>query len=302
MTHDDEGKAKEGRGEGDATPSLADRLAVLMDVRRQPDGRRWNSAALARAASDQFHVKVSKEMVAGILRGDQQNPGSDIRNALAELLGVPLEFFSRPINDRIRGVIAQWYEDLLCLQREAGPVEEPDTGADAGGPVVDEEALTTTAVLGVSQQVKLIAAGIAAEAGVNQSQAEALLQLANAKRCMTIGEFGEACRTPSATTSRNADALAAEGLIREDRDTNRRKRSIEITPKGREIVDRHTRVPADEFLEALGLASMDPAERAVAWKVLGALAGRKSSAAASQTSPGEVDGDSREPPGRRGVA
>lgn len=303
MTDDDEGKATERRGTAEYEPTLAEKLALLIDVRRQPDGRRWNGAALARSLSGQYGVTVSKEMITGVLRGDQLNPSSNTRNGLAELLGVPLEYLAEPINDRIKHVIADVHHDLLRQQREVGATDQDKPLDDTGdSPSPDEEALTSTLVLGVNQRVRLIADGVAKETGVTTSQAEALLELAGAGRSMTIGEFAVACRTPSATTTRIADALEARDLIIGGlQQGDRRVRRIEISARGQEIVDRHTRAPASAVLEAMDSVASTPAERQVLFKVLAALAGMNGAPEFSSTDE-QPDKDSPGPPEERGVA
>ncbi|WP_146772045.1 MarR family winged helix-turn-helix transcriptional regulator [Lentzea atacamensis] len=284
------------------------KLQLLMDVCRRPDGSRWRGGKdIADDLLARTGVEVTPSQISALIRGAHQNPHAKTRDGLAELFGVPLEYLAAPVSDRIRRITAEVHDDLLRQQRDGTASEHAqDSAAEAGddAAAADEAMLTTTFVLGVNQQVKAIAAGIAEESGLTPSQAEALLQLANTRRSMTLGEFASACGKPGPTMTRVADALEAQELICQcPLETDRRVRRVTISTKGQELVDRHTRAPAAAVLEALDLEGMDPASRAIAFKVLGALAGLKDGApTGTQTAPGEVDKDSPGPPDVRGVA
>lgn len=73
-------------------PDLAARLNRLFEVSRQPHGSRWTLAA-ASSALTAAGVPVSDIYLGRLKSGEKANPSAQLLHAIAELFGVPLEYF-----------------------------------------------------------------------------------------------------------------------------------------------------------------------------------------------------------------
>lgn len=232
--------------EGTQLPSIAEKVQLLMRVRRRADGSRWRATDirndLLNLPGGVVKVDVTLSMIAKVINGRQPNPGPLLRAGLAELFDVPSEYFLPPVSGRIAQVAAAVHRELT--EQDAASMAVVD--AEVAEPVSADmpEPSWTSVARGLTLGVKRIAEGIAEELSLTVGQAEALLHLAGSeKTSVSIEQMAAVCEVHAATASRIADVLEDRGLLGkhpQELGDHRTVRRLALTDAAREIVARHT--------------------------------------------------------------
>jgi DNA-binding MarR family transcriptional regulator/transcriptional regulator with XRE-family HTH domain len=289
-------------------PSLSEKINLLKDVRRRPDGSRWRGPTDIRAdllalPGGLVEVDYSASMIAAVINGKQPNPGALLLAGLAALFDVPVDYLLPPVSDRAVEVTMAVHEKLLHEQKTAGDQPLADCSAEPAAAGDDPDWITWTRNLTLG--VKQIADNIAAELGLTPGQAEILLHLAGGEKpSVSMAEMIALCHISSKTASTTTDLLQDKGLLRSQPPQPgdpRNVRRVALTDHAREIVANHTRPPAagQHVLDSLSVHDLEAAQR-----LLLVMTGRARSASGDPTESLSAD-TSREPPvtdSARGVA
>ena len=89
-------------GPGTVEMHIAEKFERLLDAYRQPDGRKWNGAELAKATGGVVH----RSYVTNLRKGRIESPGFDKMRAIAEAMGFPP---------------AMWFDESLSTGPDVGP-------------------------------------------------------------------------------------------------------------------------------------------------------------------------------------
>jgi transcriptional regulator with XRE-family HTH domain len=91
---------------------VGQRLEILMEQTRRPDGQRWTAGALADALKARGQ-DVSRQYLGAIITGERDEPRISLVEALADVFNVPVVYFT---NDWLGAAFVQALPVILAMR------------------------------------------------------------------------------------------------------------------------------------------------------------------------------------------
>jgi transcriptional regulator with XRE-family HTH domain len=76
--------------------TMSERLQYLLETHRRPNGKKWSIRQIVTNLNERGYTQINRQIVAGILNGDADDPRLSHLQALADFFAVPVAYFYEP--------------------------------------------------------------------------------------------------------------------------------------------------------------------------------------------------------------